>query len=381
MAGFSLTQAGDKYDFDLLGTVNKGGSRVGTWATDKSNKIVLTKDNNAGQLAFDVGWKFDQNNQLSITSGGQALFNFHSVSANRPFYAAVNAVLKVRPDQNHTFGFDLHGEWDIDANHDLTITINGVTSVLDGYVQDARSRFMYHFFNKQNLMQESILGFVGQWDFVNDNGSPKLDFKYAREDGSTDTFSLPQGVTVNRSINQFMYSYDKAGQTRTIQFVGMLKVSPDFQLTYSIDRQVSQSGQQQVAQTTFTIGATFKKTNFSGDIEFVLKKTDGTAGTTTIGLSGNFTATLGSTQLQAAFSFTQTRGANVVTTTFAFNGSLKFGQGGQIQWSFEKNAQNTVITISATDIKLGNARLDARLNIVAQDGHVSGIFFFLGVAF
>src|SRR5260370_12889166 len=345
MAGFSLTQAGDKYDFDGFGTVKKGGNRVGTWTTDKSNKIVLKKDNNAGQLAFDVGWKFDQNNQLSITSGGQQVFNLDSVSANRQLYGTVNEVLNVRPDQNHTFVFDLHGEWDIDANLDLTITINGVTSVLDGYVQDARSGFMYHFFNKQNLMQESILGFVGQWDFVNDNGSPRLNFKYAREDGSTDTFSLPQGVTVNRSINQFMYSYDKSGQTRTIQFVGVLKVSPDFQLTYSIDRQVSQSGSQQVAQTTFTIGATFKKTNFSGDIEFVLKKTNGTTGTTTIGLSGNFTATVDSTQLQAAFSFTETLGANVVTTTFTFNGRLKFVQVQQLQSTYEMNDQRLRITI------------------------------------
>jgi hypothetical protein len=380
MAGFTLTKGTDKFDFDITGVVSKGGNRIGTWSTDKSNNIVVTRDA-GGQDSHTVTWQFNQDNQLTIASGGNTVFNFNATQGIRPLYFTQNAVFKVRPNQNNVFGFDLRGEWDIDANHDLTFTINGVTSKLDGFIQDPRSRFMYHFFNKQNLMQESILGFVGQWDFINDNGVPMMKFSYKREDGSTDAFALPQGIVVNRSVNQFMYQYNKQNHTFAIQFVGLLQVSEDFKITYSIDRQVSQTGQEQVTATTFTIDAVLNKKNFSGDIEFFIKKTNGTVGTTTIGLSGNFTARLGTTQLQVGFTFSQVRGPNVVTTTFAFNGSLKLGAGGEIVWAITKNATTLNITISAADIKIGPARLDGRLNIVGENGHVVGVQVLFGVAF
>jgi hypothetical protein len=380
MAGFTLTKGTDKFDFDITGVVSKGGVRIGTWSTDKTNNILVAKDA-GGQDSYTVSWQFNSDNQLTISSSGTAVFNFNSTQGIRPIYFTQNAVLKVRPDQNNAFGFDLRGEWDIDANHDLTLTINGVTSTLDGFIQDPRSRFMYHFFNKQNLMQESILGFVGQWDFANDDGTPLMKFSYKREDGSTDTFALPKGIVVNRSINQFMYQYNKQNHTFAIQFVGLLQVSEDFKITYAIDRQVSQTGQEQVAATTFTIDAVLNKQNFSGDIEFSIKKTDGSTGSTTIGLSGNFTAKLGATQLQVGFTFSQVRGPNVVTTTFGFNGSLKFASGGQIVWAITKNATTLNVTISAADIKIGAARLDGRLNIVDQNGHIAGVQMLFGVAF
>lgn len=380
MAGFSLTKGTDTFDFDIAGPVNKGGVRIGAWATDKSNNIVVTKDG-GGQDLHNVTWQFNQDNQLTISSGGKSVFNFNGNAGVRPVYFTVDSVLKVRPNQSNTFAFDLHGEWDLNDAHDLTVTINGVISVLDGFIQDPRSRFMYHFFNKQNLMQETILGFVGEWQLVNDGGVPKMNFSYQREGGTTDTFSLPKGIVVNRSINQFMYQYNKENHSFGIQFVGMLQVSDDFKLTYAIDRQVSQSGQQQVAATTFTIGAVLNKKNVSGDIEFFIKKTDGTVSTTTIGLSGNWTAKLGANQLTVGFSFTQVRGPNTVTTTFGLNGSLKLASGGQVVWAITKNSTQTNISIAASDIKLGAARLDGRLNLIGENGHIVGVQVLFGIAF
>jgi hypothetical protein len=381
MAGFSLIKGADTFNFDITGPVSKGGNRIGVWSTDKNNNIVVTKDA-GGQDSHTVSWQFNQDNQLTISSGGKAVFNFNGTAGVRPVYFTVNSVLKVRPDQNNVFGFDLRGEWDLDSDtHDLTLTINGVKSVLDGFIQDPRSRFMYHFFNKQNLLQESILGFVGEWQFLNEEGVPKMNFKYQREDGSSDTFSLPKGITVNRSINQFMYQYNKQDHTFGVQFVGMLQVNSELQLTYSIDRQVSQSGAQQVAATTFTFGAVLNKKNVSGDIEFFVKKTSGAVGTTTIGLSGNWTAKLGANQLTIGFTFTQVRGPNTVTTTFGLSGSLKLGGGGQVVWAITKNSTQTTISIAASDITLGPARLDGRLNIVGQNGHVVGVQMLFGIAF
>jgi hypothetical protein len=381
MATFSLTQGADKYDFDTTGPVNKNGQTVGNWATSKDNKLTVSDKNGNALVSFDVTWQFNADNQLTLSSGGNVAFNFNTVAGVRPLLTTNNAVLNVRPDRNNTFNFDLRGEWDITADHDLSITINGVQSVIDGFIQDPRSRFMYHFFNKQNLTQETILGFVGSWQQrVDASGTPVLDFQYKREDGSTDTFSLPQGVTINRTINQFMYQYNKAGHSFRVQFVGLLQVSEDFQITYSIDRQVSQTGQEQVAATTFTIGTVFKKNNFSGTLDLAVTKADGTPGAFTLSISGSFTAVLGQTKLQAGFTFSQVRAGNTITTAIGFSGSLQL-KNGQVQWQFAKNAQTMTIAISAADIKIGPARIDARLNIVGAGGQLVGVQMLFGVAF
>jgi hypothetical protein len=233
------------------------------------------------------------------------------------------------------------------------------------------------------LTQRSILGFVGEWIHKNEAGAPKLDFKYKREDKTEDIFSLPKVLSVDRrpaTLNQFMYEYDKKGQKSRIQFVGTLKVSEDFVITYELDRQVSQTGEQQVAATTFTIKADIDKKDFSGNIEFRVRKEDGTSGSTTLTLRGDFTAMLGKTKLQVGFSFNQVRSTGTVTTTFAFNGTLEL-KNGKVQWSFEKSATKTTLIISASDIVLGPARIDARLNLVREDGKISGVQFLLGVSF
>jgi hypothetical protein len=89
---------------------------------------------------------------------------------------------------------------------------------------------------------------------------------------------------------------------------------------------------------------------------------------------------LGKTKLQVGFSFNQVRSTGTVTTTFAFNGTLEL-KNGKVQWSFEKSATKTTLIISASDIVLGPARIDARLNLVREDGKISGVQFLLGVSF
>jgi hypothetical protein len=162
--------------------------------------------------------------------------------------------------------------------------------------------------------------------------------------------------------------------------MGILNVSSNFQLKYTLDRQTDDSGAEQVASTTFTISTVFKSKDFSGDAEFVVKKTDGTTGTTTIGIKGNFTAALGNTQLMVGYGFTMVRGQDTVTSTFFFNGSLAIKDNARIQWQFQANAQSFTISIAAQDIQIGKARADARLNITGQGGNV-GVYALFGVAF
>jgi hypothetical protein len=275
----------------------------------------------------------------------------------------------------------------VSNDHDLSITINGVKSVIDGFFFDPRSRFMYHFVDKKNQLQASVFGFVGSWGhFTDPAGKPRVRFTYQMEpaaDGTprTGAFELPEGVIINRSNNQLVYQYDKAGQTRQIQFVGTLAISPDFVITYALDRQVSGSGQQQVGATTFTFGAAINKKNFTGDLELLIKKPDGSVGESTLAIRGSFRGVHGTTKVQVGFTFEQTRGASRVTTTFGFAGAVEM-KNGTIQFAFASNSITKTITLAINaDIRLGSASLDQSLNIKLENGQVASVKFLLGVSF
>jgi hypothetical protein len=382
MASFQLKQGADVFDCDVFGAVKKSGDQIGTWTTSKDNKIVINRTS-GGQVPCDVTWKFDADNHLCLFSGADQIFDFHNVG-NRPLCGTRNAVLLMKPDRGNAFTFELRGEWDLDDKHNLSITINGVKSTLDGFIDDPRGGFVYHFRNKKDITQESLLGFVGKWQ-VNDSaaasGALVMDFVFSREDGSEDKFTMPKSMIINRVNNQLLYQYDKNNETFSVQIAGLLKINKDFEITYTIDRQVSGTGAERVKSTTFTIGAVFNKPSLSGDLELTIKKADGTGGATTLTIGGNFTAMLGASQLQVGYSFSQIRAGNRVDTVFAFGGTLSIAHNGQVQFTFAKNAKQLTVAISAADIKLGPARANGSLNLKTQDGKLVGVFGLFGVSF
>ena len=383
MPGLQLSKNADNFVIDPLGTVTINNAAGGTWKTDQTNKIVVTKNDNTTVL-FDVTWEFNTDNQLVVSAAGKK-FNFSEVPGNVPRYETRNAVLVVRPNKNQPFTFELRGDWSISETHDLTVTINGKASTIDGFINDPRSRFMFHFSNKKALLQSSVLGFVGTWsEFVDPDGQPRLKFVYKRDGQADGEFVLPKGVTIDKSMNQLMYEYDKNGNKRRIQLVGTLMISDDFTISYGLDRQSSADGQTQVGTTTFTFNAAFKKKNFTGDLDLAIVKQDGTVGGTTISISGKFTAVIGSASLLAGFTFEQNRAGNKTTTTFGFSGKLQFNNNrGSIEWAFTTdNTTTKTITLAINvDINVGAAQIDARLNLQMEGGQMKGVTFFLGVGF
>ena len=386
MPGFSLKQNQDTYNLDLFGPVTLNGNAVGTWTTNKTNQIVVTKSDGS-TVKFDVAWQFNQDNHLVLSAGGTPVLDLNTVAGLQPFYSTQDAVLKVRPDPGNLFTFSLRGDWTVSNDHELSITINGLKSVIDGFFFDPRSRFMYHFVDKKNQLQASVFGFVGTWGHFTDvDGKPRVRFTFQLEpaaDGTARTgiFELPEGVAINRSNNQLVYQYDKAGQTRQIQFVGTLAVSPDFVITYALDRQVSGTGQQQVGTTTFSFGAVINKKNFTGDLELLIKKPDGSTGQSTLAIRGGFRGIHGTTKVQAGFTFEQTRGGSKVTTTFGFAGAVEM-KNGVIQFTFASNSatKSIVLAINA-DIRLGPVSIDESLNIKLENGQVASVKFMLGISF
>lgn len=383
MPGLQLSKNNDNFVLDPLGTVTINNAPGGKWKTDQTNKIVVTKNDNS-TVSFDVTWEFNSDNQLVVSAAGKK-FNFNEVPGNVPRYETRDAVLVIRPNKNQPFSFELRGNWSLSETHDLTITINGKASTIDGFINDPRSRFMFHFSNKKALLQSSVLGFVGTWsEFVDAGGQPRLKFVYKRDGQPDGEFVLPKGITIDKTMNQLMYEYDKNGNKRRIQLVGTLMISDDFTISYGLDRQTSADGQQQVGSTTFTFNAAFKKNNFTGDLDLAIVKQDGTIGSTTISISGKFTAVMGSTTLLAGFTFEQNRAGNKKTTTFGFSGKLQFNNNkGSIEWAFTTdNTTTKTITLAINvDINVGAVQLDARLNLTMEGGQTKGVTFFLGVGF
>jgi hypothetical protein len=374
MSSFQLINGAGTYEFDTSGGVSIGGSAAGSWTTNASNQIVT------GSIAFDVSWVFNNKNQLTIQSNNAEVFNFSAAGLYNSFTTRDTALV-VQPDRAAAFSFTLQGDWTMNPDHNLTFTMGGVESVLDGFVSDPIGRFIFHFANQDNVLETNVLGFIGSWQSkVDASGTPLLDFHYQTSSGEK-IFELPQAIAVNRSSNQLTYTYTKDNKNLSIDFQGTLMIGANFQITYVVDRQVSSSGDQMVASTTLSFGATLTQPNLHGDLQLTLTKPDGTAGGATFTIGGQCQGVLGKTSLQIGFTFTQTFGGagNQITRTAAFSGTLTFN-GGQVQWTF--SATGTTINLAVgVDIKLGGIQLDARLNLPMAGGQTSGITFLLGVSF
>lgn len=386
MGNFTVKSGADTYNLDTAGKVTSNGNPAGSWTTNKQNQITITKPGGT-TVAVNAVWQFNAQNQLTVQPAGQAApFSLASDAGIRNSYTTVNAVLQVMPDKSGDFQFALHGDWNLDANHNLQFTVGGVQSVINGFVSDPIGRFIYHFADKQSPLRTSVLGFVGTWDLPRDasnqpvrSGEAVLVFRYVKEDSSPASFQLPQSATINRTTNQLAYTYQKDNKAISINFQGTLMIDPDFQITYIFNRQVSSDGSQMVGSTTIGFDAMLSKPDFSGDLQLSLTKPDGTAGTA-LTIGGKFAGTLAKTKLLVGFSFQQTFGSSgAISRTAAFDGSLSF-TGGEVQWTFQLTAQTVTLALNV-DVKLGPASVDSRLNLTLDNGQVSGITFLLGVSF
>jgi hypothetical protein len=383
MSYFQITNGAIAYRFDMLGGVsitgNPAGNAAGSWTTNATNQIVATLAD-ASTVPFDVSWLFNQKNQLCIQSLNVEIFNFSTAGVQNSFTTR-DTTLIVKPDRLGAFTFALQGDWNMTADHNLAFTVGGIQSTLDGFVSDPLGRFIFHFANKDNVLETNVLGFAGSWQSkVDASGTPLLDFHYQTSSGEK-IFELPKAVAVNRSSNQLTYTYSKDNKTLSIDFQGTLMIGGDFQITYVVQRQVSSGGDEMVASTTLAFNATLTQPNLHGDLQLTLTKPDGTAGAATLTIGGQCQGVLGKTSLQVGFTFTQTFGGagNQITRTAAFSGTIVFN-GGQVQWTFSATGGAINLAIGV-DIKLGSIQLDARLNLPVDGGQTAGVTFLLGVSF
>lgn len=379
MSLFRLINGAATYVFDTGGGVSLAGNTVGLWTTNASNQILVTFTD-ARTLAFDVAWIFNNKNQLTIQAGDAEVFNFSATGLYNSFTTRDTALL-VKPDRTAPFAFALTGDWALTSDHNLTFTVGGVASTLDGFVSDPLGRFIFHFANQDNVLGTNVLGFTGFWQSrVDAGGTPLLDFHYQAAAGER-IFELPKAAAINRNSNQLAYSYTKGNKNLSINFQGTLMIGPALEIDYVVQPQVSSAGDEMVASTTLSFPATLTQPNIHGDLQLTVTRPDGTAGASTLIIGGQCQGVLGKTSLQIGFTFTQTFGGagNQITRTAAFSGTLAFN-GSQVQWTFSATGATIDLAVSV-DIKLGPVQLDARLNLPMAGGQMSGVTFLLGVSF
>ena len=361
------------FTLDPAGNVTQGGS----WKTTSDNKISVTPATGSPQ-SFSVAWRFNANNQLVLSNAGTDLFNFNLDASVTPRFETRNAVLKVTPNVLKAFSFELRGDWDLNANHDMTFkTPDGVTSTLKGVINSPDSKFIFFFAAVNRPLLLFKLGFAGVWGNAPAGGG-QLNFTYNKESG-TGVFTLPKSVTIKKTTNQLSYQYQKGGP-QSIDFQGTLIVNEDFTVSYHFSRRLTTNGDVVTGESAISIGAQFQKNNFTGNLELALKKTDGTVGST-LSIAGQFVGTIGRTNVAVGFQFTQVRDGQAVTTTFAFGGKIQFTSG-TLEFAFASNSATRTIALSVgADIRLGQASINTKLNIDMGGGTVQGVTFLLGINF
>jgi hypothetical protein len=386
MAAFSLTKGGKTFDFELSGEVKRSGSLIGKWATsnDDNNQIVVTED--GGTVTnFAVGWRFNPDNQLELVNNNATLFNFHSQAGVLPLYRLEDASLKIKPDRSKSFSFALNGEWQLDEQFDLTVTFGAVASKIDGFVEDDRSRFVYKFFPKQGTVEIFQLVFAGEWSGKLVDGKYIMTFSYKRN-GQARSFTLPESVMFDKSINQLVFDYEKNGVKRRLQFVGELKISPKFVITYKLDRQQAGSGADLVGSTTLTIQAhaDMDKFNSKFDLQLTLMKTDGVTPGTTLVVGGTFERNLTGSKLKLGFVYQyQKTGGVVKTNSFTLSGQFKLRDDLSLVFEFSTDVATRSLTISfaAEQFRLGDFTGNLQLAVSTQGGQLKEIHMLFGIAF
>jgi len=386
MAAFSLTKDGQTFDFELNGDVQQGGNPVGKWSTtnDSANQIVVTADNGT-KTNFNVAWRFNGQNQLELLNGAAVLFNFHSQSGVLPGYRMDDVALRIKPNRTQSFSFPLNGEWQLDDKFDMTVTFGTVSSTIDGFVEDDRSRFVYKFFPKAGDVDIFSLVFPGAWTGKTEDGKFVMTFTY-KQNGVDKTFKLPESVLFDKSINQLVYDYEKNGVKRRLQFVGELKISPKFAITYKLDRQQSGTGKDLVAATTLTIGAKLDMDRFKSklDLTFVLMKTDGVTPGVSLVIGGSFERNLSGSKLKLDFKYTFIKSDGMVkTNAFSLSGQFKLKDDLTLVFAFSNDVATRSLNISfaAEQFRLGDFVGNAQLSVSTEGGQVKEIHMLFGIAF
>ena len=379
MRSFELKSGTQKFTLDDAGSVTKASAAFGTWTTNNTDQIVITKAD-GGDIKIGVGWRFDGNNHLCIDQDGTQVFDINGDGSTNPAFRLDRAVLFAKPVGDATFELAIHAKWDLSATHDLQMTAAGVTSTIDGVINDRNSAFRFRFVDKLDIIETFTLLFKGSWKNSPDPANPAaVIYEYEIADSAAPgIFKLPNALVIDNNSLALAYTYDKVGRTQSIQLVGQFSFN-NFELNYAIERKTAAEG----TSTTLAFDVDVKGKSADGKIVFALKRTDTGATTTTeLAIGGAFTARFKNGVLTVGLAFSQrTINGTVALRTLIFTGKLVHKGGTEFSWELQMANGSTTIAIAAKDIRLGAVTGSTVVTLEMQGGQIKAVRALFGVSF
>jgi|GEM_PF-5120489 len=238
MRQFPLLLDGKVHNFDTDGRVlDTSDNVIGSWNTADGNVIRVAKSE-GGTTDLAVDWLFNEYNQLTIGLNGNVLFAIVNTVDGLPRFSLDRNTLVVDPDGDGDFKFRLACLFGMQSDGNLVVSINGKESILDGFIEDSKSRFRFQFFDKTLQNFQNSLLFSGKWEPKAGSPSDQI-LLHFKADTPVEIpgkpLDLPGVVKVDPQRNHFALIFEsKSHGTHTLQFLGSMEIKPGWKLMFRI---------------------------------------------------------------------------------------------------------------------------------------------------
>lgn len=319
MRQFALKVGNAILTLDTDGSVHDtAANKVADWTTE-GNKIKVRKAGGGADLV-DVAWAFNDRNQLTIAQAGKVVFTLAGTTDGLPGFHLDKNRLVVDPDGDRDFSFPLDCLWGLNGDGNLVVSINGKESVLDGFIEDTKSRMRFQFDDKDASSFPNSLVFAGQWERVAQAES-EIRLHFVLDDPALEIaakpMNLPAAVRVDPQRNHLALVYQsKSGGEHRLQFMGSFEIRSDFTLSFRID-DVKEGG---LRKSRIEVQTTFAFDVVRGNLQlYVGRERSDKAQVLEVG--GTLSATLRKGQLDWSFAYRKATsgGKNNVTIATALS--------------------------------------------------------------
>ena len=378
MRQFALKANGQTFNCDTDGRVMDSANVIGTWTTTPDNKIRITPQT-GDVIEVPVQWRFNESNQLTLNQGGTVVFTAINTPQGLPRYRLVKNVLVVDPDGDGDFEFSLSCRWGMDSTGNLKLSISGVSSILDGFIEDSRSRFRFQFYDKTLANFPSSLVFSGAWERITKAGDDrsiqlhfKLDDPTLEDPGSP--LNLPQAVKVDPARNHLVLVYQSGNYgERRLEFQGAVEIKPNWTVSFKI----ADSKEGGVKKSRIDVETTFEWDHAQGKLALFVGR-EKKLGAQVIEVGGALQAQLKNGSLAWTFAYRNSTAGGLSLMTIATSVEFTF-ENNAIWLEYTQAGKSRKINITAKLVQ-DNFVVSGGIEI-AQDPQGRHLGAFIGVSF
>jgi hypothetical protein len=368
---FALKDGNQTYNCDTDGRVSDSANVIGTWTTFK-NQIRIVKQA-GGKVDVPVEWRFNALNQLVIRQGGSDVFTVVNSLDGLARYRLVDNVLSVDPDGDDNFSFTLDCVWGMSRDGNVQVSIGGVASTLDGFIEDSQSRLQFQFYDKALPNFPSALVFSGQWERMKkqadatwrpikageDDPEIRMHFaltKPALEDPAAPLI-LPASLKVDPTRNHLVLTYTSPSYgSRRLEFMGSVEITQNFTLKFRIANEKDPKG----SKTRIDVETTFEWSRGQGTVVLHVGRQK-SATSQMLEVAGSVQARLQNGTLTWTFAYQNSTAGGVSTITFAT--ALRFTYDrGDIFIEYSQAGQKKRLKVSGSIVE-NDFRIDGGIEI------------------